>query len=102
MTPHRFALAPAFALTTLVTFAAIAAGQDMPMHHGSMTYVPHGGAIRPNPVITAAADTVLVGNFFFDTDGDFKTQIDTVFIEPGSSILFKLSGGSHTVTSGTG
>jgi plastocyanin len=113
MTAHRHPRAlivPASALLALVAVTRIAAGQampmsmpmPMPMNHEAMTRVPQHGLIRPNPVITAAADTVFAGNFIFDADGNLNTQVDTVFIEPGSSVLWILTAGFHTITNGTG
>lgn len=47
-----------------------------------------------------AADTFLVGSFWFNTDGSLATQVDTARIEVGQSVLFKWSAGFHTATSG--
>ena len=56
----------------------------------------HGGAMLGS----AAADTFLVRNFAFDTDGSLASQVDTARIVVGESILFRWIAGSHTTTSG--
>lgn len=52
------------------------------------------------PSINAAADTFLVGSFYFDTDHNLNTQVDTMRIAVGQTVLWKLVDGAHTVTSG--
>jgi len=49
------------------------------------------------------SDSFLVQNFNFDENFDgAATQVDTAKIFEGQTILWKLVGGSHTVTNGTG
>jgi plastocyanin len=50
---------------------------------------------------TAAADTFFVGNFFFNSDGNTGTQVDTAKISIGESVRWRHSAGGHTVTDGT-
>ena len=56
----------------------------------------HGGA----PQALAAAATVNVQNFIFNSDGNALTPIDTVRISVGESIQFTWINGTHTTTSG--
>lgn len=46
------------------------------------------------------ADTFLVSNFIFNTDGNLATQVDTARIHVGESVMFKWVSGFHTTTSG--
>ena len=56
----------------------------------------HGASVLH---VMANADTFVLTNFRFDTDG-LATQIDTARITAGQTILFRRSAGTHTVTSG--
>lgn len=56
----------------------------------------HGGATGAG----TPADTFLVNNFIFDTDGNLATQIDTARVTVGQSVMWKLVAGFHTTTSG--
>ena len=56
----------------------------------------HGGAT----IDATVADTFLVSNFIFDTDGNLGTQVDTARIQAGQSVMFKWVAGFHTTTSG--
>jgi plastocyanin len=62
-------------------------------------YVAHPAHGRAT-IEAAAADTFLVNNFIFDTDGNLATQIDTAHVQAGQSVMFKWVGGFHTTTSG--
>jgi len=70
----------------------------------NMDYVPRHGSLesRYGPAVTALAETVTVSGVTFDSDGDFKTQIDSTEIEPGGTVTWKWVSGGHTITSGTG
>ena len=54
----------------------------------------------PASAAPAVADTFLVNSFYFDTDNNTGTQVDTARIQVGQRILFKHVGGFHTATSG--
>src|SRR5262245_7703844 len=49
-----------------------------------------------------AAATFTAQNFIFDSDGNLNTQIDTVRINPGETVMWQWISGTHTVTNGTG
>ena len=53
-------------------------------------------------IVSAPADTFVASGTEFDADGNLATQQDTVYIKPGRAVMWKLSSGIHTVTSGTG
>jgi plastocyanin len=61
---------------------------------------PVRGAV-PALANAVIADTFLVNSFYFDTDNNTGTQIDTAKIQVGQRILFKYVGGFHTATSGS-
>ena len=49
-----------------------------------------------------AADTFLVSNYHFDSDGDPSgTPVDTVRIDVGQTVMWKWVQGNHTTTNGT-
>lgn len=56
----------------------------------------HGGVLLGG----AVADTFLVRNFLFDTNGILSSAVDTARIEVGQSLMFKWVSGTHTTTSG--
>jgi plastocyanin len=93
------------ARTILVRPAAAARGpamDDAAMQHMSdrmfAARPAHGGSATGT---LAAADTFLVGNYYFDTDHNpLGTQIDTAYINVGQSILFKWVTGIHNTTNG--
>ncbi len=120
---HRLARPLSASFVVLVAIAGLVAlarrADTSKSHATNEAYVEHGHAMDPavmrrevaqwyasNPahggVINAppAADTVLVISFRFDTDGSAGTQVDTVKIHTGESVLFKFSDGFHTTTSG--
>lgn len=55
----------------------------------------HGGAM-----LGAPADTFLVRNFLFDTNGILGSAVDTARVTVGEGVMFKWVAGSHTTTSG--
>lgn len=65
------------------------------------THPAHGAAplSATGPLAPAPADTFLVTNFRFDSDGR-STQIDTVRVVEGQTVMWKIVSGFHTTTSG--
>lgn len=61
---------------------------------------PAHGAVPSRADAATPADTFLVSNFRFDSDGRSATQVDTVRIVAGQVVLWKLASGFHTTTSG--
>ena len=61
---------------------------------------PAHGAVPMSAFAPTPSDTFLVSNFRFDNDGRSITQVDTAKIVAGQTVLFKLSAGFHTTTSG--
>lgn len=57
----------------------------------------HGGSVSS----AVPVDTFFVTNYQFDSDHNLATQLDTVRIAVGQSILWKWRLGSHTTTSGS-
>lgn len=97
------------ALGTWATFAFVAEPKgDVPMSDAAMKlcvsdwyaeHPAHGAA----PLTASApppADTFLVSNFRFDTDGRSGTQIDTMRVTAGEFVMWKIVSGFHTTTSG--
>lgn len=62
----------------------------------------HGAAplSATGPLAPAPADTFLVSSFRFDTDGRSATQVDTMRVHEGETVMFKFVSGFHTTTSG--
>jgi plastocyanin len=50
--------------------------------------------------LATAVDTFLVGNIYFDADGDPSTTVDTVRAEVGQTVMWRWESGSHTTTNG--
>jgi len=65
-------------------------------------YATHPVRGQAAPLAGEPADTVFLSNFIMNSDGNTGTQVDTVTILVGESVLFQWVGGSHTTTSGTG
>jgi plastocyanin len=61
------------------------------------SHAPVGEAAQTTAIPAA---TFLVGNFFFDMDGNLATLADTARIHVGETVLWQWSAGFHTVTSG--
>ena len=61
------------------------------------THPQHGGSMSA----AVPVDTFRVANYQFDSDHNLGTQIDTVRIAVGQSVLWKWVLGSHTTTSGS-
>lgn len=57
--------------------------------------------VTPASANGVVVDTFTVHSFYFDTDGNSATQIDTSRVHVGDRILFLLGDGFHTATSGT-
>ncbi|HTR96965.1 MAG TPA: plastocyanin/azurin family copper-binding protein [Candidatus Acidoferrales bacterium] len=62
---------------------------------------PHASGVASAATASTPVDTFVVVNYKFDADHNLSTPIDTVHIQPGQSVLFQWSVGSHTTTSGT-
>jgi len=63
-------------------------------------YATHPRRGLPAPA-GGVVDTFSVFSFGFDNDGNTSDGIDTAFVFVGQSVLWKLTGGGHTTTSGT-
>ncbi|MBI5168444.1 MAG: hypothetical protein HZA61_03050 [Candidatus Eisenbacteria bacterium] len=61
---------------------------------------PAHGGVSPAAATALAVDTFLVTNFRFDSDGRSATQIDTVRVNAGEFVMWKIASGFHTTTSG--
>ena len=61
---------------------------------------PAHGAVPLTATAPPPADTFLVSSFRFDTDGRSATQVDTMRIVEGQTVMFKHVDGFHTTTSG--
>jgi plastocyanin len=64
-------------------------------------YKTHPTVGRPAPQGSPVATFTATGTTY-DADGNLGTQIDTVRILTGQTVLWHAANGSHTVTSGTG
>src|SRR5688572_9214646 len=60
-----------------------------------------GPTASPQEILGADA-TVTVSGTTFDADGNLGTQVDTVRISAGQSVLWQWVNGIHSITSGTG
>ena len=67
-------------------------------------WIRRGGvvAIPTDTLYGLAADPFQAFALTYDHDGNLSTQVDTVHIVTGQSVLWTLEAGSHTVTNGTG
>ena len=110
--PHLILAAVAIAaLGTWATVARVAepvggppmsdAAMKMCVSDWYAAHPAHGGErfSATSPLAPAPADTFLVTNFRFDSDGR-ATQIDTVRVLEGQTVMWKIVSGFHSTTSG--
>lgn len=92
---------PPQAATTHGGYPMAAMSEAAMQRMGEAWFARHPETPSRTAGVITFADTVLVKNFVFDTDGN-TANIDTVKINEGDTVLWQWVNGSHTITSGTG